>query len=1002
MRIGQPEKIRRGQTAPPRVDSHGVPRHAARGSVVGKLSPDYISVFFGPELKARALEALENYSDEMMHYEDAVREYEEAKAAQQQQQEGDGTVTAEAEITADGNIVNPHLPPLPTPPKAPLYRSERWLKELDEVLVDTSDYFQSKNGGWKAHARAARFERLMDERYGRFRPLIKKYPELEQMVRSVQRKYATGYFSPFRQGKPPIPKSTAVIILFMMQRGNLRWEVTMFAVLFLLVGLQPWALVVVVAGLHALLEKRKRKPIKPMKSFIPLTEPYYAMKGEEQANAEDTTKEAAARRKMDRLKQPVGTKLGLNEKTDDLGSQCDTILLGYGPATLYLGALLSRAGRKVLVLSSREDASGCYTLDGDANNKDISDIPFDIEASNVSKCSRQQQLLSPALCSTNDYQGGIRFAKIGEEADGFAFEILSVPGMGTERGQDGVPFILRADGRRSLVEDAANTLGDGWPGVTQGDTGNSASAVYLNICEELNKTSNQFYMSKMLEDNVNNLRKSSTYQEATIRYASAFLERGFPLNVQARSLLAAVGMRGENIKPSRLSMGAHVTNVCSAMSGEGMHYPIGGPRALCHAFQAVIEENGGRVLTNVPFWRLRFEEVKPSTAKPEKANSQKDSETKDSKEPSPRCVGIQLSDKRVIEFAKDQGDKSYSTAVVSMMGFVTTFIRLLPDEVRTAQHKVPRGLGALAEQRPVMKLLFALKGSARELNVTGADFYRLPAAAVAKDEIDPSTGDVKFGEIGGSSDADEHDEVEIDAINMDPADNPQGAEVVMASSKPKRIRRVKFETGKSWIQISFPSAKDPSFEARHGKVTTCVVTIEADDDFVTMFDTKPRLYAVQKGKGETHGDYLQLVQRVQQDLFDAYPQLKGKVMHSKLIGPIYRGLSHTPERYAAKGVRPETPYPGLFVGGSDLTVGESFSGSIVGSWLAANAVMGYSALDHLFLQKNITSDIIQYMEAPDILDDEDLAVDLELVQDVNKRESKEDIGAEPDLSAESS
>lgn len=100
-------------------------------------------------------------------------------------------------------------------------------------------------------------------------------------------------------------------------------------------------------------------------------------------------------------------------------------------------------------------------------------------------------------------------------------------------------------------------------------------------------------------------------------------------------------------------------------------------------------------------------------------------------------------------------------------------------------------------------------------------------------------------------------------------------------------------------------------------------------------------------------------------------------MNSQLIGPLHRGLSHNPERYAAKGVRPESPYPGLFVGGSDLTIGESFSGSIVGGWLAANAVTGYNVVDYLLLQKNVTSDIVRHLELPDGTDDEDLAVPFE-------------------------
>lgn len=47
-----------------------------------------------------------------------------------------------------------------------------------------------------------------------------------------------------------------------------------------------------------------------------------------------------------------------------------------------------------------------------------------------------------------------------------------------------------------------------------------------------------------------------------------------------------------------------------------------------------------------------------------------------------------------------------------------------------------------------------------------------------------------------------------------------------------------------------------------------------------------------------------------------------------------------------------------------MTVGDTFSGSIVGAWLAANAVIGYGTLDLLFLEKNITSDLERYMELP--------------------------------------
>ena len=89
-----------------------------------------------------------------------------------------------------------------------------------------------------------------------------------------------------------------------------------------------------------------------------------------------------------------------------------------------------------------------------------------------------------------------------------------------------------------------------------------------------------------------------------------------------------------------------------------------------------------------------------------------------------------------------------------------------------------------------------------------------------------------------------------------------------------------------------------------------------------------------------------------------------KVECIQICGPYRSGLTQDPARFAIKGNRPEMPYPGLFIGGPDLTVGDSLSGAIVGGWLAANAVMGYSFIDHLYLKKNITSDLEQFIEEP--------------------------------------
>lgn len=944
MRMGKPDKTRRGETYTPRANFKGKPKYAAPGSVVGKLSPDIISTHYMPELVSMANDILADYTQRVLEYEEALKDYEKDQA--------------EAQVGDDGTINVTSKPPLP--PQAPLFRSQFWVKQLEETLKDTSEYFQGKDREWKIQAKAARFERRMAEKYGVFLPFLKDHPEVEQYVRSLQRKYSQGYFSPIRQGKAPIPKTTAVIILFMMHRGKVNWQIILLSTLFFLVGLQPWALVVLVAGAHTFFEGSKRRPRKPMTKYIAATEPYYSVDFGDAEVSDDLEN----KKKNELLSQPVGTKLGDKEVID--GSRYDAILLGHGPAALYTAALLSRAGRKVLVLSSKADASGCYTFESTPSNliKEIGLVPFDVEGASIGKISRQQQLLAPALASSTDPQGGIRFAKIGSAADGYAFEILAVPGMGVEGNGDDIPFVLRADGIPSLMEEAAVSLGDGWPGAN-GEFGSSTTGVYAATCQSINASSNQFYLSKLLPDSVNNMRNATTYQETAIRYSSSFLDKGFPVNPHTRSLFAAIGMKSENIKPNLTSMGAHVTNVCSALSGEGMHYPIGGPRALCRALATIVEQHGGKIVTQVPISSLVFEEATGATTPPV--------EGKETDLAPPRCIGVSLADKRQITVDPRKW-KTHEPAIVSMYGFMTTFIRLLPEDIRLA-YKVPRGLPALAEQRPVFKIMFALDGSAESLEITGADFYRLPGAALAQDEMDVATGQVKPGEIGWVDDDEVENEIKEEEINQDSTtENPQESMIRGKREKAgsNKRKRTKFETGSSYIQISFPSAKDPSFQSRHGNISTCVVTIEADDSFVTFFDTKPKLYAIQKGNGNS-GDLQRLIERVRKDLFENFPQLRGKVLHSELLGPLHRGLSHNPERYAAKGVRPESPYPGLFVGGSDLTV-ESTSGAMVGGWLAANAVTGYTWMDYLFLQKNVTSDIVRHLEPSEVYENEDLAV----------------------------
>jgi len=201
-----------------------------------------------------------------------------------------------------------------------------------------------------------------------------------------------------------------------------------------------------------------------------------------------------------------------------------------------------------------------------------------------------------------------------------------------------------------------------------------------------------------------------------------------------------------------------------------------------------------------------------------------------------------------------------------MEGFIHTFIRLLPDDIRT-KYKVPRGVPALSERRPVMHIILALKGSASDLGITGADFYRLPGAVTARGEVDPATGEVKYGEIrylddtGDTESLDTAKDLKKEESTEDKAKAGHGLR-----QKKKRLA-AKFEAGSSWLHIAFPSAKDPSFESRHGKLSTCVVMIEADDELVTAYDTKPKIFVIKKATAASGGEIGRLLEQVKKDLF---------------------------------------------------------------------------------------------------------------------------------------
>lgn len=128
------------------------------------------------------------------------------------------------------------------------------------------------------------------------------------------------------------------------------------------------------------------------------------------------------------------------------------------------------------------------------------------------------------------------------------------------------------------------------------------------------------------------------------------------------------------------------------------------------------------------------------------------------------------------------------------------------------------------------------------------------------------------------------------------------------------------------LYLSFPSAKDPAWEAHYpGKSTIDVIAPAPWSWFKRWSDTP------WKQRGADYEDYkAQLSERLLDEIYKQVPQTRGQVEHFELSTPLSTahfsnyaggelyGLEHSPYRFAQRWLTPRTPIKGLFLTGQDI------------------------------------------------------------------------------------
>ena len=146
--------------------------------------------------------------------------------------------------------------------------------------------------------------------------------------------------------------------------------------------------------------------------------------------------------------------------------------------------------------------------------------------------------------------------------------------------------------------------------------------------------------------------------------------------------------------------------------------------------------------------------------------------------------------------------------------------------------------------------------------------------------------------------------------------------------------------------LSFPSAKDPTFERRHpGRSTIEVVAPIPYEAFAKWSDTR------WKRRGEDYDQFKQdLTDRLRADLERHVPAVRRRIEYAEVSTPLSTrhfanfehgeiyGLSSTPERYGLRSLGARTPVPGLFLTGADVC-GSGVTGAMFGGAVTASVVL---------------------------------------------------------------
>ncbi|MBF0492756.1 MAG: NAD(P)/FAD-dependent oxidoreductase [Deltaproteobacteria bacterium] len=155
--------------------------------------------------------------------------------------------------------------------------------------------------------------------------------------------------------------------------------------------------------------------------------------------------------------------------------------------------------------------------------------------------------------------------------------------------------------------------------------------------------------------------------------------------------------------------------------------------------------------------------------------------------------------------------------------------------------------------------------------------------------------------------------------------------------------------------ISFPSAKDPSWEKRFPGKSTIEVIGVCPYEWFKKWEDKPR-----RERGDDYKAFKEkLAKPLLELLYQHVPQVKDQIDYYEISTPLSTryycnyaqgeiyGLAHTPQRFDQDWLKPQTPIKNLFLTGQDITT-DGIAGALMAGLLTASVILRKNLIKELY------------------------------------------------------